>query len=72
MSPHMLAVADNVAKGHPDQGLKMYRAGWISAQSRLSEIEKRLNAITGEQCGIFDNLELIEEWWAKNGDSEWR
>ncbi len=68
MSPHILAVAENVAKGHPDHGLTMYRSAWISAQSRLCEIENRLNAITGEQCGIFDNLDLIEERWAKKGD----
>ena len=67
MSPHVLAVAESLANIQSDGGKEMYRSAWISAQSRLCEIENRLNAITGEQCGIFDNLELIEARWAKEG-----
>ena len=53
MSPHVLAVAESLANIQSDGGKEMYRSAWISAQSRLCEIENRLNAITGEQCGIL-------------------
>lgn len=62
------AIAEDAARS--PAGKAMHRDMWISAQTRLAEIEDRLNAITGEQCGIFENLDLIKARWADRKESK--
>jgi hypothetical protein len=45
--------------------LQTTRERWTAAQSRLADIEGELNRMTGQQCGINDNLA-----WLANPRSE--